>query len=283
MENATTHRKLKADALKVVLQDQNVPMDKRIRTIWSLREIGGVEAVEALQESMRDSSELLAHEAAYGLGQIRHPAAIPYLNSVLEDETINSMVRHEAAESLGAIGDQKSIDILEKYKNHSITEIAETCQVSLDLIRWKQANKEQADLNVGKTDYLSVDPAPPSEKEKSVKSLLEKLLNNDLTIFERYRALFALRNIGTEEAVLAIVEGFKDKSALFRHEIAYVLGQVQHPASLPGLINRLEDQAEHMMVRHEAAEAIGSIAQDDTLPLLQKYAKDKARVSLIMR
>lgn len=33
------------------------------------------------------------------------------------------------------------------------------------------------------------------------------------------RALFALRNNGTEDAVLAIVDGFGDKSALFRHEL----------------------------------------------------------------
>lgn len=33
----------------------------------------------------------------------------------------------------------------------------------------------------------------------------------------------------------AIVAGLNDKSALFRHEMAYVLGQMQHPESVEGL------------------------------------------------
>ena len=40
-----------------------------------------------------------------------------------------------------------------------------------------------------------------------------------LPLFQRYRAMFSLRNMGTEEAVLALAHGFTDKSALFRHEI----------------------------------------------------------------
>jgi deoxyhypusine monooxygenase len=45
------------------------------------------------------------------------------------------------------------------------------------------------------------------------------LMNTQLTLFQRYRAMFSLRNLGTEEAVLALAEGFQDDSALFRHEI----------------------------------------------------------------
>ena len=42
------------------------------------------------------------------------------------------------------------------------------------------------------------------------------------------RALFSLRNLGTEESVLAVAEGLScEDNALFRHEVAYVLGQIQ--------------------------------------------------------
>ena len=44
---------------------------------------------------------------------------------------------------------------------------------------------------------------------------------------------------------------------------AYVLGQMQHPASVEGLKARLQDAEENYMVRHECAEALGSIAHDD--------------------
>jgi deoxyhypusine monooxygenase len=68
--------------------------------------------------------------------------------------------------------------------------------------------------------------------------------------------MFALRNRGTEEAVLQLASGFQDSSALFRHEIAYVFGQMQHPASVPSLIATLSKPGESDMVRHECAEAL---------------------------
>lgn len=41
-------------------------------------------------------------------------------------------------------------------------------------------------------------------------------MNTALPLFERYRAMFALRNIGTDEAVDALASGFSDDSALFK-------------------------------------------------------------------
>lgn len=41
-------------------------------------------------------------------------------------------------------------------------------------------------------------------------------MNTKLSLFERYRAMFALRNDGGKEAVLALATGFEDESSLFR-------------------------------------------------------------------
>ena len=68
--------------------------------------------------------------------------------------------------------------------------------------------------------------------------------------------------------------GFSDDSALFRHEIAYVFGQLQSPASIPFLIPVLQDKNEHAMVRHEAAEALGSIGTPECIQILEMYSKD---------
>lgn len=66
--------------------------------------------------------------------------------------------------------------------------------------------------------------------------LKEILLNQNLSLFERYRALFALRDRSDDSAVKTICLGLEDpKSALFRHEIAYVLGQLQHSAAVDSL------------------------------------------------
>lgn len=45
--------------------------------------------------AMRDSSNLLAHESAFALGQIQDVEAIPALEEVLNDLSVHPIVRHE--------------------------------------------------------------------------------------------------------------------------------------------------------------------------------------------
>jgi deoxyhypusine monooxygenase len=120
---------------------------------------------------------------------------------------------------------------------------------------------------------MSVDPAPPFPAAP-VNEQKDKLLSQNLSIFNRYRALFALRDDGSEESVLALCEAFGDSSALLKHEIAFVLGQLQHSAAVPYLLSVIEKTSESAMVRHEAAEALGAIAADTALPVLRAYAQD---------
>ena len=62
-------------------------------------------------------------------------------------------------------------------------------------------------------------------------------------LFQRMRALFALRNIGGR-MVEALAAAYSSKSALLKHEIAYVMGQMQDAHAVPYLIERLEDMEE---------------------------------------
>lgn len=137
------------------------------------------------------------------------------------------------------------------------------------------------------SDFSSVDPAPPMpESGKNVEELGKTLMDTSLPLFLRYRAMFALRDLASPPdlptavpAVLALAEGFKDSSALFRHEIAFVFGQLSHPASIPALTAALSDTDEASMVRHEAAEALGSLGGEEGVEdTLKKFLKDKERV-----
>jgi deoxyhypusine monooxygenase len=81
--------------------------------------------------------------------------------------------------------------------------------------------------------YACIDPAPPVSHsplvtsahsaalnpatDLSISDLEHQLMDTKLSLFERYRAMFALRNIGDREAVLALAKGFEDESALFRY------------------------------------------------------------------
>ena len=65
---------------------------------------------------------------------------------------------------------------------------------------------------------------------------------------------------------------------MFKHEIAFVLGQLQDEITVPYLQASLENDKENEMVRHECAEALGSIATPDCLSILNKYLDDSKRV-----
>ena len=124
-----------------------------------------------------------------------------------------------------------------------------------------------------RSEFDSVDPAPPSS-ERSVADLRTVLCNEDEKMFQRMRALFALRNIGGKDSVEALAAAYESRSALLKHEIAYVMGQMQDPHAVPHLIERLEDGEEDVMVRHEAAEALGAIGDRTALDVLERFVDD---------
>merc|ERR1712070_1248542 len=126
--------------------------------------------------------------------------AIPHLNAVLEDEEQDVMVRH---------GEADALDILTKYAAAPQPEIAETCQIAIDRIRHDKGSKDRPEAD---SKFLSVDPAPPAATDMTVEELRAVLLDASKPLFERYRAMFGLRNNGSEEAVLALVDGFQDSS-----------------------------------------------------------------------
>ena len=136
---------------------------------------------------------------------------------------------------------------------------------------------------------MSIDPAPPlaqTTAQPFIPELQVALLNTKLPLFQRYRAMFALRDLSSPPdlptavaAVQALASGFSDRSTLFRHEIAFVFGQLSHPASIPSLVTTLSNTEEESMVRHEAAEALGSLGDEDGVEeILRHFLKDPEQV-----
>lgn len=177
-------------------------------------------------------------------------------------------------EALGAIGCPEVIKLLEKFKNDPIVEVAETCELALDRLKWLESNSGD---ELSQNPYCSVDPAPPLPVN-DLEKLQNILLDDKARLFERYRAMFALRNLQSKEAVKILCTALKHGSALFKHEIAFVLGQLQDESSVSCLKESLEDATENEMVRHECAEALGAIATKDCFDILNKYLEDDKRV-----
>ncbi|XP_035780905.1 deoxyhypusine hydroxylase-like [Anopheles albimanus] len=268
----------KVSSIGEVLNNRERPLKERFRALFTLRNIGGEKALESITRCFADDSALLKHELAYCLGQMQDVRAIPALTKVLADTEQEPMVRHEAAEALGAIGDGSAEEILLQYSKDPVIEVAETCEIALERVRWlkQKAAHEKADSKDG-NPYASVDPTPAADG-RSVEELQRILMDESDTLFNRYRAMFALRNLQSKEATLALATGLKGNSALFRHEVAFVLGQLQEECSIPFLVENLRDPAENEMVRHECAEALGAIATEECTQVLNEYLKDEKRV-----
>lgn len=86
----------KTEEIGNLLNDKNRPLKERFRALFTLKNLGGPVAINAISKCFADDSALLKHELAYCLGQMQDPSAIPYLVKVIEDESQEPMVRHEA-------------------------------------------------------------------------------------------------------------------------------------------------------------------------------------------
>ena len=212
------NKSISINNLKTCLLDLTQPIAKRTHAAFYLRTMNNNDAVLVVLDALKqkEDSSLMRHELAYILGQMQNPIACNILSNILEDEEDDVIVRHESAEALGAIGNIDSIEVLEKYCNHKAPEISETCRIAIDLIKWRQLGEK-----TDKGYYLSVDPAPPLSKELTIEELKNDLNNINLSLFQRYRAMFALRDKNNDEAAIALLTGFSDDSALFRHCLLY--------------------------------------------------------------
>jgi hypothetical protein len=93
---------------------------------------------------------------------------------------------------------------------------------------------------------------------------------------QRMRSVFYLRTVGGADAVAALCTALTNKegTTLFRHEIAYVLGQMEAKDSIPTLVAVLQDGGDDPIVRHECGEALGAIADPAALPVLEALSAD---------
>ncbi|KAH6676713.1 putative Deoxyhypusine hydroxylase [Halenospora varia] len=279
--------------LRKTLTSESEPLARRFRALFSLKHLAcqsSLPAIQAIAAGFTSPSALLKHELAYCLGQTKDLRAVPFLRAVLEDKDEDAMCRHEAAEALGAIGDTGSLDILRELRdaNEEVDVVRETCEIAVARIEWENSEERKVET-LRQSDFASIDPAPPAplmEEAESIETLEKKLMDSNLPLFIRYRAMFGLRDLASPPdlptavpAVHALAKGFADPSALFRHEIAFVFGQLSHPASIPALTAALADLEEASMVRHEAAEALGSLGEEEGVEdVLKRFLNDKEQV-----
>ena len=219
-------------------------------------------------------SILLRHEACYVLGQMKDVRAVPLLTKILNDDDEHEVTRHEAAEALAAIGDTGAMECLCQYTSNTSVPLKETCELGVN--RLNEAGVSDGDFNT--VDPVAVEKGSVQATENDIDDLLATLLSSESSLTKKYKCLFSLRTITDAEhkpsvkAVIALGKALDDErtSALLRHEIGFVIGQLAFgmrasliPTCIAALEKSVQDSSEHCMVRHEAAIALGSIAGDN--------------------
>ena len=197
-----------ADIAKIgqVLVDPQRPLKERFRALFTLKNVGGADALDWMVKTFEDDSALLKHEVAYCLGQMGDPGAVPVLKDILCDAKREPIVRHEAGEALAAIGDETIFELLRQHVKDPVPEVADTCQLAVARMEYMRSDLAKTEANIlSKNPYNSVDPAPP-HTETQVGTLKKILMDQEKTLFERYRAMFSLRNDGSKESILAIAD-----------------------------------------------------------------------------
>eukprot|EP00760_Papus_ankaliazontas_P038280 PhM_4_TR9045/c0_g1_i1/m.9072/K06072/DOHH; deoxyhypusine monooxygenase len=277
-----------------ILVDPAQPLDARIRDLHDLREpdcpLTRDEKCNVLKRTIAHTkSVLLLHEVMYALGQIGSIDVVPFLCEILRDATHDVVTRHEAGEALGAIGEAGSgaMEVLkaiyEDTANETL-ELRETCYLAIRRIEGIANGTVAKDVSAT-CEFQSVDPSPAHDNESLTNAELKAMLADPKEdMWERYRAMFALRN--RKDAVSLAEAMVKDtSSALLRHEIAFVLGQLEDAKSVDGLVEMLKRAGgtEHAMVRHEAAEALGAIATRPCWDAIETYASEASEPDALVR
>lgn len=137
--------------LRKALTSETVHLARRFRALFSLKHHAclhpptelTIPAIHAIASAFSSPSALVKHELAYCLGQTRNMAAVPFLRRVLEDLEEDPMCRHEAAEALGALGDEGSLEILGRMRDDAGERdvVRETCEIAVERIEWEHSGK----------------------------------------------------------------------------------------------------------------------------------------------
>ncbi|KAF7685691.1 Deoxyhypusine hydroxylase [Cucumispora dikerogammari] len=276
----------------------------KIRTIFVLRNINcplSVLLLIFLLDKEDHTNILVKHEIGYVIGQMRQPISIPFLFKHLLDSNQDSITRHECAEALGnfSIYDINmyyggGVGVLENLIKNPIDIISESCYLAfkklqsnsnkyVDIITAMRTNidmntyiKQYEDtiavIENSLSPFNSFDPSFPADKYDDM------FLDDNGDLYARYKIMFYLRNLNNAYSIEKLCKGFKCKSKLFRHEIAFVMGQMQNPDTLKILEEVIMNEEEEDIVRHEALESIGSIGGDKADEILKKFVKHEVKI-----
>lgn len=220
--------------LREYIQEAETPHRKHLREIYRF--------FEFTDKYVRDLSGLRWREraeAAYILGLIGDPKAVPHLIARMQDQDEDEQhVKMACAQALGMIKDPQAIPSL--------------IQALEDVNQWSSVKVAEMLVHFG---------------EKAVPDLL-KALHNDTNTNQRIWAAQILGAISSTAAIPMLIQRLRDRDANVRIATVEALGRLKSPLAVHSIIDMLlrDPVAE---VRSQAAIALGQIADEAALsPLI---------------
>lgn len=253
-----------------ILADPKSTVKDKYETLFHLKSHGSNTAVSALIKSYVHlrNSELLKHELMYILGQINNDMVVDFLIEVLNNHEEAPVVRHEAGEALANYSSHKSriLKELKKFIDSDISVLRSTVRIAITKLTIYGPNNNYQKYLEG-----NIEPADPfteselqsylDQKKVYHEDLLCILLDPELDEFIKYKIMYYLRDKGNEPSILTLfglldAKNRKGTTPLLRHEVCFILGQLQGKADYEfvkkGLYNVINDPSEESIVRHEA-------------------------------
>ncbi|KAF3359990.1 hypothetical protein VdG1_01680 [Verticillium dahliae VDG1] len=200
-------------ALRKSITSEATPLPLRFRALFSLKHLATVSetaesnaAIDAIAAAFASPSALLKHELAYCLGQTGNLHAVEPLRN--------------AAEALGALGDASQLDILRQFRDREGEEVVvtETCEIAIDRLEWETSEQRKQE-KLRKSDFTSIDPAPPMEEsQRTVDELEKNLMDQSKPLFEE----------GVEATLLKFLH---DDEKVVRESVIVALDMAEYEAS----------------------------------------------------
>lgn len=218
-------RKMGSIAIKPLLQVLDTcPATVRQKLIWVLYSIGDEQVINALIMHLKDRDRKVRRYAAWGLGHMKNPAAIPALVVALNDSY--EKMRFDSGMALVKFGDKAVEAILDT------------------LYHGKSRARSQA---VAILAWL--------QDDKALDELIEALQDKDPHV--RAQAALALGWIGNLRGVAPLINALFDNEPEVRMQAAVALGWLGDTRAIDGLVGLLQD--EDYGVLYSAADAMRHI------------------------
>jgi HEAT repeat protein len=260
--------------------------------------LGSPKATEALIRALNDPDPEVRAAAAQALGRLNDKRALPYLFKAVEDK--NDPVREQAAFAfvamgnksvafltdlwrsgdaekrrsaltvLGKMGDKKSLSLFTEALRDPDTKVRVTAAQVLAEFGQKGTDlliKALQDPEVS-VRQAAIESLGRVRDYRAVKPLLQ-LLGSEL----KADVLLALSQLGSADAVPALLDLLKDKDMMIQTLAAEALGQIGDKQAVPQLIGLLKHR--NVDVRVAAADALGKIGDPSAnAPMISILSSD---------